>query len=479
MRRGIGLRGYAQQDPLNEFRKEAFRLYEELRGPHPPPGRDDDLPGHRAARAGDGAALRPRPAAPAAARSTPTRTGRAPGSGHDEAPGGGPASTGTGVAGGAAGFGGGSATARRRRRGRRRDRHACAAPMSGLAADPMRDRARVPGDAAAAGGSAAGLHPDRRADRAQRPVLVRVGPEVQEVSRGLSAPERVGILVRRSPSSAGLAAALVGRVRRGPDLAAGRHATRSDRRTRSSCSVPPSTTAGRRPCSRPGSSTPSRCTGRASPSVRRDRRQAPGDRTTEAAVARDYAIAHGVPASAIFGEDEAAQHPGLAAGGRRRAGAAGAAVRGVRLRPDPHVRVLRIATDLGHRGLRVADADVAVDVRPGRRLGRRSTSSARSPSTSLTGGRRRSSRRPADGHARERFPRTITPIGTFPANSRSQTPVTPLECVEPPPILGRVLRPQGPAPQPPPRPRISSAPRPNRHARPTSEGRSEGACEAG
>jgi preprotein translocase subunit SecA len=32
MRRGIGLRGYAQQDPLNEFRKEAFQLYGELRG---------------------------------------------------------------------------------------------------------------------------------------------------------------------------------------------------------------------------------------------------------------------------------------------------------------------------------------------------------------------------------------------------------------------------------------------------------------
>ena len=31
MRRGIGLRGYAQQDPLNEFRREAFELYEELR----------------------------------------------------------------------------------------------------------------------------------------------------------------------------------------------------------------------------------------------------------------------------------------------------------------------------------------------------------------------------------------------------------------------------------------------------------------
>ena len=31
MRRGIGLRGYAQQDPLNEFRKEAYALYTELR----------------------------------------------------------------------------------------------------------------------------------------------------------------------------------------------------------------------------------------------------------------------------------------------------------------------------------------------------------------------------------------------------------------------------------------------------------------
>src|SRR5450759_3261020 len=30
MRRGIGLRGYAQQDPLNEFKKEAFNLYDQL-----------------------------------------------------------------------------------------------------------------------------------------------------------------------------------------------------------------------------------------------------------------------------------------------------------------------------------------------------------------------------------------------------------------------------------------------------------------
>ena len=32
MRRGIGLRGYAGIDPLNEFKREAFTLYEELRG---------------------------------------------------------------------------------------------------------------------------------------------------------------------------------------------------------------------------------------------------------------------------------------------------------------------------------------------------------------------------------------------------------------------------------------------------------------
>jgi preprotein translocase subunit SecA len=32
MRRGIGLRGYSQQDPLNEFKKEAFGLYDELTG---------------------------------------------------------------------------------------------------------------------------------------------------------------------------------------------------------------------------------------------------------------------------------------------------------------------------------------------------------------------------------------------------------------------------------------------------------------
>jgi preprotein translocase subunit SecA len=32
MRRGIGLRGYSGEDPLNAFKKVAFQLYEELRG---------------------------------------------------------------------------------------------------------------------------------------------------------------------------------------------------------------------------------------------------------------------------------------------------------------------------------------------------------------------------------------------------------------------------------------------------------------
>jgi preprotein translocase subunit SecA len=31
MRQGIGLRGYAQEDPINAFKKEAFVLYEEMR----------------------------------------------------------------------------------------------------------------------------------------------------------------------------------------------------------------------------------------------------------------------------------------------------------------------------------------------------------------------------------------------------------------------------------------------------------------
>jgi preprotein translocase subunit SecA len=60
MRRGIGLRGYAQQDPLNEFKREAFQLYDELRGPDPARRRECDLQRHGHAPAGPGAGWRSR-----------------------------------------------------------------------------------------------------------------------------------------------------------------------------------------------------------------------------------------------------------------------------------------------------------------------------------------------------------------------------------------------------------------------------------
>lgn len=73
----------------------------------------------------------------------------------------------------------------------------------------------------------------------------------------------------------------------------------------------------------------------------------PGDRTTEAAVAREYAMARGVPASAIFGEDEA--HNTLAS---LRSVAAMMRERGLRSAvfvsdPTHMLRVLRLASDLG------------------------------------------------------------------------------------------------------------------------------------
>jgi uncharacterized SAM-binding protein YcdF (DUF218 family) len=73
----------------------------------------------------------------------------------------------------------------------------------------------------------------------------------------------------------------------------------------------------------------------------------PGDRTTEAAVAREYAIANGVPAEAIFGEDRA--HNTLtslsAVAGEMRARDMDSAI----LVSDPThmLRALRIADDLG------------------------------------------------------------------------------------------------------------------------------------
>ena len=156
MRRGIGLRGYAQQDPLNEFRREAFRLYEELRGlirhgvassifrvtvtRQPPRGRS----GHqRLARRWCRCAHRwQRPGGAEGRRRDRDRGGRA---------------------GGRARGAQHPRIARRRAGGRPRPR-----------------RRRVHRR------SATRLHPDGRSDRPERPLLVRVGRQVQEVSRTLS-----------------------------------------------------------------------------------------------------------------------------------------------------------------------------------------------------------------------------------------------------------------------------------------------------
>jgi uncharacterized SAM-binding protein YcdF (DUF218 family) len=73
----------------------------------------------------------------------------------------------------------------------------------------------------------------------------------------------------------------------------------------------------------------------------------PGDRTTEAAVARQYAVAHGVPDSAIFGEDRA--HNTLASltsvAGELRSRDMDSAI--FVSDPTHMLRVLRIADDLG------------------------------------------------------------------------------------------------------------------------------------
>ena len=156
MRRGIGLRGYAQQDPLNEFRKEAFRLYEELGDllrrqvattifrvtvkrepatvPLPGPGQPALAggDGHDHAHAvGEGASVTSGSTSATGAGPI-TRGPVAPGSAVLRSPG-----TGTGTT-----LGGGPAV-----------------PMRGLPADPMRTARQAPGDAAAPGQTRPGLTP--------------------------------------------------------------------------------------------------------------------------------------------------------------------------------------------------------------------------------------------------------------------------------------------------------------------------------
>ena len=80
----------------------------------------------------------------------------------------------------------------------------------------------------------------------------------------------------------------------------------------------------------------------------------PGDRTTEAAVARDYAVAHGVPAEAIFGEDEAHNTLDSLTAVASEMGGRGAPERGLRLRPDTHAAGPADRGRPRDRGLRLA-----------------------------------------------------------------------------------------------------------------------------
>jgi preprotein translocase subunit SecA len=143
MRRGIGLRGYAQQDPLNEFRREAFDLYAELR----------DLIRHQVATTIFRVTVRREPALqPLPGPSQPARSvtgGPADSVGEAARVAGTATAAAAGAAAARAPLGPGEAAMRRPGYPAGNQ----AAPMRGLPADPMRGAREAPGDGAAASGS--------------------------------------------------------------------------------------------------------------------------------------------------------------------------------------------------------------------------------------------------------------------------------------------------------------------------------------
>ena len=386
MRRGIGLRGYAQQDPLNEFRKEAYRLYEELSDLIRHQVATHDLPGHRPARAGHRAAARPRPAGACAARRG-RRTALDGGNGSQRLrheprspPPRGRAAAGAGLAAGGA--------ALRRPDTRAHDR-ACRPTRCAA-------RGRCPAMPPRRGERAPGVHPDRRPHRAQRAVLVRIGAEVQEVPRGLTRSKR-GDLVRLVIVS-GLAVAIVA------GLATFRIWQQGDRDEQ-------------RPVDAIVVLGAAQYDGRPSPVfearlehavdlwqsgiadvVRRDRRQAarrPDDRGRRRP--RATRSDHGVPDDAIFGENEA--HNTLDS---LRAVAAEMKQRGLTSAvfvsdPTHMLRVLRIAHDLGIEAYGSPTTTSPIQQDLGRRVTRDDPRArARWRSTSSPAARRRWSSRAAD-----------------------------------------------------------------------------------
>jgi preprotein translocase subunit SecA len=155
MRRGIGLRGYAQQDPLNEFRKEAYRLYEEL----------GDLIRRGVATTIFRVSVKREPAAtPLSGPGQPAR----PFDGHDHEHGDGPStSSGSTGATSASGPVAGAVRAPLAPGGAALRQPGSAAttiggpgaPIRGLPADPMRTARAVPGDATVSGASRPGFTP--------------------------------------------------------------------------------------------------------------------------------------------------------------------------------------------------------------------------------------------------------------------------------------------------------------------------------
>ena len=152
MRRGIGLRGYAQQDPLNEFRKEAFRLYEEL----------SDLIRRQVATTIFRVTVTREPSTiplsgPGQPARGPVQHTHADGSVHDGPPHDETSGNGSGSGRAAAVATSAGAAATAATFGRTTTTNA--GPVSGLPADPMRTAREVPGDASATNGVRQGFTP--------------------------------------------------------------------------------------------------------------------------------------------------------------------------------------------------------------------------------------------------------------------------------------------------------------------------------
>ena len=327
MRRGIGLRGYAQQDPLNEFRKEAFALYEELGG----------FIRHQVATTIFRVTVTPNAAAGRRA-DAPTRPGAA--GPHDGA-----------IAGGATTSSAGGAGAGRSQPAGRppascRGRGSAAAPAA---------RVSPPARVASRRGQAS--HPTG-AGSAATTLLVRFRPEVQALSR----PLRTGAGHGEGPGPGWDWPLPACSVRSSspatPRSESGNRAsgTNSGLRTRSWSWVPPNTTARRRRCSAPASITPSTSITRAvAADVRGDRRQAAADRTTEAGAARAYAMKRGVPDVGDPHRGSGREHARVDRGGRNDPSRPGSAVGGLRVRSDAHPPGPADRPRPGTRGVGVAN----------------------------------------------------------------------------------------------------------------------------